>query len=150
MAFGKMLEQKMIEKGIKQAELAAAIGIPKSTLSCIISRDNTKIEIELFLKICQFLDCNPETFYNEYREEEHKTLPPSFVKKYHKLDTYGRQAVDSILDIEYARCVAEEKITIRYAASSKDDEVGRTMAVSEETMKEIRKSEGVSDDDELV
>ena len=40
MGFGKLLEQKMKEKNVKQSELAKAIDIPKTTLSSIILRDN--------------------------------------------------------------------------------------------------------------
>ena len=39
MGFGKLLEQKMKEKNVKQSELAKAIDIPKTTLSSIILRD---------------------------------------------------------------------------------------------------------------
>lgn len=55
MGFGKLLEKKMKEKNIKQSELAKAVGIPKTTLSSIISRDNNKVEIEKFLSICKYL-----------------------------------------------------------------------------------------------
>lgn len=38
----------------------------------MILRDNTKIEIEKFLQICEYLDCDPEEFYNEFREQSKK------------------------------------------------------------------------------
>ena len=66
MGFGKLLERKMIEKDVKQAELAKALGISKSTVSSIITRDASRVEIELFLKICNFLQCNPEEFFDDY------------------------------------------------------------------------------------
>ena len=43
MGFGKLLEQKMKEKNVKQSELAKAIDIPKKTLISIILRDNSKV-----------------------------------------------------------------------------------------------------------
>lgn len=104
MAFGKLLEQKMSEKKIKQAELAEATGIPKTTLSSMISRDISKIEIENFLKICKVLDCDPQEFYNDYIKQKQKPLPPSFVMKYNELDSFGQNAVNAILDVEYERC----------------------------------------------
>lgn len=70
MGFGKLLEQKMQEKKVKQAELAAAVGIPKTTLNSIILRDNNKIEIEIFLKMCDYLGCDPDEFYNDFRKEK--------------------------------------------------------------------------------
>lgn len=74
MGFGKLLERKMIEKDVKQAELAKALGISKSTVSSIITRDASRVEIELFLKICNYLQCNPEEFFDDYVAEKKNTL----------------------------------------------------------------------------
>lgn len=76
MGFGKLLEQKMKEKNVKQSELAKAIDIPKTTLSSIILRDNSKVEIEKFLKICEYLECDPEEFYSEFKSTKEKNAPP--------------------------------------------------------------------------
>lgn len=111
MGFGKLLEQKMNDKNIKQSELAQAVGIPKTTLSSMILRDNTKIEIEKFLKICDYLDCDPEDFYKEFRKVKTHSMPPSFTEKYYSLDSYGKNAVQSILNIEYDRCSYNEEKT---------------------------------------
>lgn len=99
----------MNEKNIKQSELAEAVGIPKTTLSSMILRDNTKIEIEKFLKICDYLDCDPDEFYKEFRRIKTCTMPPSFTEKYYSLDTYGKNAVQSILNIEYDRCTCNQE-----------------------------------------
>ncbi len=120
MSFGKLLEEKMIARNIKQAELAKMINIPKSTLNSIINRDNTKIEIETFLKICEALDCNPDEFSEEIKKSGNRELPPSFINKYFALDNYGKDMVNAVLDMEYARCVAEVEedyptITIRHS-----------------------------------
>lgn len=121
MGFGKLLEEKMKAKGVKQAELAEAVGLPKTTLSSMITRDNTKIEIEKFLKICEYLDCNPEDFYSDYRSGA-KKMPPLFTSKYNDLDNYGKELVDTVLQMEYERCIAaledddtEETIEIRHS-----------------------------------
>lgn len=106
MGFGQLLKQKMDEKGIKQAELSEATGIPKTTLSGMITRDISKIEIELFLKICKVLDCDPEEFYDEYVKIKQKPLPPSFVEKYNAIDDSGRKMVDTVLELEYERCIS--------------------------------------------
>lgn len=106
MGFGQLLKQKMDEKGIRQAELSEATGIPKTTLSGMITRDISKIEIELFLKICKVLDCDPEEFYDEYVMNKQKPLPPSFVEKYNAIGDYGRKMVDTVLNLEYERYTA--------------------------------------------
>lgn len=108
MGFGKMLELKLKEKNVKQSELAKKTGIPKTTLSGMISRDISKVEIENFLKICNALDCDPEEFYDECSKKVEKPLPPSFVKKYNRLDGHGRKTVNAVLDCEYDRITAAE------------------------------------------
>lgn len=119
MGFGKILEKKLSEKRIKQSELSEKTGIPKTTLSSMISRDISKIEIENFLKICNVLDCNPEEFYNECITTTEKKLSPSFVRKYNALDNFGKKAVNDLLNNEYERCTAisevddEQEIEIR-------------------------------------
>lgn len=65
MGFGKKLEEKMLEKGLKQADLVRATGISKTTLSSMISRDNTKVDVEVFIRICDVLGCAPEDFASD-------------------------------------------------------------------------------------
>lgn len=109
MSFGKLLKQKMEERRIKQTELSEAVGIPKTTLSSMINRDNTRIDIEIFLKICKYLDCDPNEFAEEFSNSSPKknTLPRHFAEKYGAIDSYGRDLVKTVLDKEYERCTAE-------------------------------------------
>lgn len=65
MGFGKKLEEKMSEKGLKQADIVRATGISKTTLSSMINRDNTKVDVEIFIRICKFLGCDPMDFSDE-------------------------------------------------------------------------------------
>lgn len=65
MGFGKKLEEKMEEKGLKQADIVRLTGIPKTTLSSMLIRDNTKVDVEIFIKICNVLGCKPEEFSSE-------------------------------------------------------------------------------------
>ncbi len=104
MGFGKLLDEKMKEKGIRQAELAAAVGLPKTTLCSMILRDNSKIGLEKFLEICDYLDCDPEEFYAPYRRTTGVRMPPQFVRKYDSLDKFGKDMVDTVLEKEYIRC----------------------------------------------
>lgn len=68
MGFGKKLEEMILAKGLKQADIVKATGISKTTLSSMINRDNTKVDVEMFIKICNFLDCDPMDFANEVRQ----------------------------------------------------------------------------------
>ncbi len=113
MGFGKLLEQKMQEKKIKQAELAAAVGIPKTTLNSIILRDNTKIEIETFLKMCDYLGCDPDEFYNDFREEKTEHIKHvsndditsherEIIRAYREQSESVKTAICKMLDVEYS------------------------------------------------
>ena len=65
MSFGKKLKQKMDEKGIKQSDLSKAANVPKTTLSSMINRDNTNVDINVLIRICKILNCRPEDFSDE-------------------------------------------------------------------------------------
>lgn len=65
MGFGKKLKQKMDEKGIKQSDLSKAANVPKTTLSSMINRDNTNVDINVLIRICKILNCRPEDFSDE-------------------------------------------------------------------------------------
>ena len=76
MAFGQSLKALLDERGIKQNELAKKIGLSESTLSSMISRDVGKVDIEIFLQICDAIDCDPEQFYQDYkRKKARRELP---------------------------------------------------------------------------
>ena len=66
----------MDRKGIKQTELAKAVGIPKTTLSSMLSRDNTQVDIDVFLRICKMLDCIPEEFSEEIKANAGENIKP--------------------------------------------------------------------------
>lgn len=68
MGLGKKLQELMDERGLKQADLCRAADISPSTLSSIIVRDNSKLSIDVFLRICKVLNCKPEYFSSEITE----------------------------------------------------------------------------------
>lgn len=109
MAIGKTLSRILKEKHIEQAELADYLGIARSTLNGIILRDSKKIEIDLLIKICDFLDCDVEEFYSDYQKDKNLKMPRLFCKKYLSLDDHGKELVNMILDTEYERCQEQAK-----------------------------------------
>lgn len=78
MAFGKTLKKLLEEKGFKQNELAKKIGISETTLSSMISRDVGKVDIDIFLDICDAIDVDPTVFYRDYKKslESEMVLAP--------------------------------------------------------------------------
>ena len=116
MEFGKAIKEKMVEKQVNQAALAEAIGMPKTTLSGLLSRDTSKISIDVFLKICKYLECDPEELYDEFEKRDVSKAESLLIQKYNSLDKHGRQVVDAVLAIEVERCAEEEKqIQIRHS-----------------------------------
>ena len=111
MGFGAKLSQLLDEKGLTPSEFCRMADIPRSTLGSIIDRDYNKISIDVFLRICSILDCDPNYFADEINQPpETDTLTPEEKRRTAKiraLDAYGVKAVDSLIAVEGARCEAE-------------------------------------------
>lgn len=175
MGIGKKLAEIIEQKGTNVNELAGRTGITPSTIYSIIKRDNTKVDIQVLISLCEALDVKVEVFYQEYMknkkaptlenkrealEEQLNALSnseKSAIKKYRELDTYGKEAVDSVLDIEYRRCssatsasnvsVPESKtFTVRMAARSANNEPIKDVEMTEEEFDSIFGGEPVPED----
>lgn len=109
MKIGEFIQKHMNEKQINQAELARRSGVPASTISSIINRNNDRVAIEMMLKLCEVLECDIEEYINELKKEQTKQMPSLFSKKYYSLDEHGKDMVDTVLEKEYERCVEIEK-----------------------------------------
>lgn len=105
--------QKYIDiSGISQAELSRKSGVPASTISSMINRNNDRVAIEMLLKLCKALGCDINEYIDSLKEENSFSKNNfSFaqneiqhIKKYRTLDECGKEAVDSILNIEAKRC----------------------------------------------
>lgn len=73
MGIGKKLSDKIEQRGLTKKQVAEAAQVPATTLYSIIQRDNTKVEIDAFLRICDVLGCAPEDFASDVP----KIIPPS-------------------------------------------------------------------------
>jgi DNA-binding Xre family transcriptional regulator len=89
MAFGKKLEAMLEKKGISQSDLARQTGISKTTLSSMLSRDVSKVDIEMFLAICRALGCQPDEFYQSQNIAPISNSPPELkADERHLLELY--------------------------------------------------------------
>ncbi|MCM1061963.1 MAG: helix-turn-helix transcriptional regulator [Eubacterium sp.] len=88
MGIGKKLSDKINQKGLTKKQVAEAAQVPATTLYSIIQRDNTKVEIDAFLRICDVLGCAPEDFANDIPKNitQNSDILTSDEKKL--LDTY--------------------------------------------------------------
>lgn len=110
MKIGEFIQKHMSEKQINQAELARRSGVPASTISSIINRNNDRVAIEMMLKLCEVLECDIEEYINELKKEQTRQMPSLFSKKYYTLDKHGKDMVDTVLEKEYERCTEAEKL----------------------------------------
>ena len=107
MAFNEFVNQRRKELNMTVDELAARSGLPKGTVSKITAGINQNPKLTTIEALCRALTCSLDealglsvlspTAEFSPAEREH-------IQKYRTLDGYGKQMMDSVLDIEYARC----------------------------------------------
>ena len=73
---GEFLDSKMKEKGISQAELSRRSGVPASTISSLINRNNERVAIESLLKLCEVIGCDINEYIDTLRTAVPKELQP--------------------------------------------------------------------------
>lgn len=120
MTFNQYINSRRKELGMTVDELVERSGLPKGTVSKITSGINANPKLSTIEAICRALMCSvddamgltPPSSLISRSEIEH-------IKKYRKLDSYGKNAMDSILEIEYERCNPIRKLITRpyYAVS---------------------------------
>jgi len=118
MKISEFLQKYIDLSGFSQAELARKSGVAASTISSMINRNNDRVAIEMLLKLCEALDCDINEYIDSVREDlsfDKKSI--SFasheiqhIKKYRTLDEHGKEAVNSILDIEAKRCEDNQSV----------------------------------------
>lgn len=113
MSFGERLTQLRKENGFStRSEFAEKLGIPSTTLrnyeTDVREPGHTFLKqiSEFFNVSVDYLLCltDEKEVLNSFRL---KTSEYEYIKKYRNLDNHGIQAVNSILDIEYDRCIKE-------------------------------------------
>lgn len=115
MGIGKLLADKIAAQGLSKNQVAEAAKVPASTLYSIIKRDNTKVEIDAFLRICDVLKCSPEEFSSEIptvffeKNVQLTQQEESMIKKYRALDPRGKDVIDTVLEKEYSYRTKKEK-----------------------------------------
>ena len=109
------LKNLIIERYTSLSRFAETIEMPWTTLDGVLKRGVNKANITSLIKICNGLNIDCESLYYGRilpKQDLLNTTPLNademdHIKKYRTLDKYGIQAVDSILNIEYDRCVKE-------------------------------------------
>ena len=124
---------------MSQAELARRSGVPASTISSIISRNNDRVAIEMIMKLCEVLECDIEEYVNSFKKESVKQMPTLFSKKYYALDEFGRNTVNVVLEAEYERCIAvEDSVSVYRAAYSSNNHEDEIAEFSKERLQKLK------------
>ena len=134
MSIGSRIKQRREELGLTQPELAKLVGISKGSIGNYesnVSSPNEKILFKLF----EILKCDANFLYqddfqynltNENVAQDSKEI--KLLTYYRQLDVYGKDMVDTVLDIEYKRCAEHQKSTRKFTIAARD---GNTKAGTE-------------------
>ena len=110
-ALGKTLQEARIASGLKQSEIANQLGCTSANISSW-ERGKSKIDIDSFAELCKIYHIDFSKTLERLNPIQHTSIEQldfsekDHIKKYRSLDEYGKQAVNSILGIEYSRCSA--------------------------------------------
>lgn len=97
---------------LKQNTMCDALKIPTSTYSSMKQRNSKSISIEIIKDISIFFNISIDYFLNNnIKKEDYKIYSlnnsdeviKEISKKYNQLDTYGKELVDTVLELELKR-----------------------------------------------
>lgn len=75
MGIGARLKEIIDSKGTNVSQIAKQTNISPMTIYSIIKRDNTKVDIEILLKICEFLNVSVEEVYQpNFQKDNSNTI----------------------------------------------------------------------------
>lgn len=109
MSFGSRIKERREQLNMSRKQLAELMGI---TASAVANYENeiSSPKAELLYPLMEALKCDANYLYQDetrklggypvnlkYEEHEH-------IKKYRSLDSFGQEAVDDVLDVEWRRC----------------------------------------------
>ena len=104
-SFSENLRHARTERGLSQEQLAKLIGVKSGSVIYNWESCTSRPDIDKIFKICEVLQISANYLFNT-SDDYPSTEEMSVIKKYRTLDTFGRDAVDSIIKIEYDRVMA--------------------------------------------
>lgn len=109
-------------KGITQKELAAKLGTSPSRVSNWEQGANSP-NIEILIELCRILDVSINDIYGVYPDSKVSVSfeEREYISKYRKLDSHGKEVVDTVLQIEYDRVSAANHSPLLMAAHERTD-----------------------------
>lgn len=129
MSIGNRIKQRREELKLTQPQLAKLLGVSKGTIGNYESNISSPNEQTLF-RLFEILKCDANYLYQDNLKDSDFNITPDeekMINQYRTLDGFGKEAVDSVLNIEYKRCQTESKTyVLPTAAKSIDNEPPKT------------------------
>lgn len=94
--------------GMTQKELGNIVGVSDAAIG-LWENGKRQPNNEMLLKLGEALNCSVSDILSDTLETRLLETSNPLVKKYNALDAHGKEAVDSILDLEYKRCARPVK-----------------------------------------
>lgn len=119
--FNDRLKKLRIAKGLNMKQVAAGLNM-KYTTYVGYEKNEREPNSEILMQLADFFNCSIDYLIGRTEaQEKHEPLKrevisvkdKEHIKKYNSLDPYGKEVVDSVLEIEFKRCnepKEEEKI----------------------------------------
>ena len=105
--FGETLKAARTARGLTQMQLAKLIGEKSGTVINNWESAIARPSVEKVPKLCQALHITPDFLFNV--TGEHPSVDEmTMIHKYRRLDSHGKSAVDSILEVEYNRALSSQ------------------------------------------
>lgn len=100
-----MLRTLREKRGLSQADVAEYLGIQTGTYSTY-ETGTRNIGSDKVVKLADFYGVTTDYIYEVEKagNNEITNLEHTIIKKYNSLDPYGKEVVDSVLEIEFKRC----------------------------------------------
>lgn len=103
-----MLHEEMTkwrkQRGLSLEELSAKSCVPLSTLKKVMSGNTPNPQIETVQAIADALNCTLDDFVPTSRHPGYSYDELNLIYQYRYMDSYGKEAVKAISDIEFQRC----------------------------------------------
>lgn len=123
------LKRAMEIRNMKQSKLSQITGIGKSSISQYISGDYEPKQGNIYL-LAQALDVNEAWLMGHDVKMDREIKPTSIslnernlLKKYNSLDEKGRHTVNTILEVEYNRCINSTDEYMPETLAAHDDDI---------------------------
>lgn len=110
---GDKIRERRLELGMTQLQLSQLTDIKKNTISNYENNVSSPSEDNIF-KLMEALKCDANYLF-EWEEAEELKLSleeKKHIKKYRSVDTYGKEAVNKVLDVEYRRCESQKMVDV--------------------------------------